>query len=100
MTWLESDRLTLTRLHIEWMPLFYLTECVAGLFGKNCVGNCSMTCGDPGVCDKVTGHCNGSCLAGWEGDMCENGKHVYKLYIYIYIYPFSNALRICFTSDF
>ena len=78
------------------MPLFYLTECVAGLFGKKCVGNCSMTCGDPGLCDKVTGHCNGSCLAGWEGDMCENGKHVYKFYIY----PISNALRICFNSDF
>ena len=86
MTWLELDSLTLTRLHIEWMPLFYLTECDAGLFGKNCVGNCSMTCGDPGVCDKVTGHCNGSCLAGWEGEMCENGKYVYRLYIYISVF--------------
>ncbi|XP_078327837.1 uncharacterized protein LOC111111750 [Crassostrea virginica] len=47
-------------------------ECSAGVFGKDCAGNCSMTCGDPGVCDKVTGHCNGSCLPGWEGDMCQN----------------------------
>ncbi|XP_078330382.1 uncharacterized protein LOC111112904 [Crassostrea virginica] len=46
-------------------------ECADGLFGNNCVENCSMTCGHPGVCHKVTGHCNGSCLAGWEGDMCE-----------------------------
>ena len=56
------------------------------MFGTNCVENCSMTCGDPGVCDKVTGHCNGSCLPGWEGDMCENGKYVCK----IHRYPITN----------
>ena len=38
-----------------------------------------MTCGDPGVCDKVTGHCNGSCLPGWEGNMCQNGNNLYKI---------------------
>ena len=38
-----------------------------------------MTCGDPGVCDKVTGHCNGSCLPGWEGKMCQNGNDLYKI---------------------
>ena len=53
---------------------FYFTECSAGVFGKDCAENCSMTCGDPGVCDKVTGHCNGSCVSGCEGDMCLNGK--------------------------
>nr|XP_022309926.1 multiple epidermal growth factor-like domains protein 6 [Crassostrea virginica] len=46
-------------------------ECSAGVFGKDCAENCSMTCGDPRVCDKVTGHCNGSCLPGWEGNMCQ-----------------------------
>nr|XP_022304590.1 multiple epidermal growth factor-like domains protein 10 isoform X2 [Crassostrea virginica] len=46
--------------------------CAAGLYGSNCSKNCSMTCGNPGVCHKDTGHCNGSCLAGWEGDMCDN----------------------------
>ena len=56
----------------------YLTECAAGLFGNNCSKNCSLTCGNPGVCHKVTGHCNGRCLAGWEGYMCENGKYVFK----------------------
>ena len=53
---------------------FVFTECSAGVFGKDCAENCSMTCRDPGVCDKVTGHCNGSCLPGWEGDMCDNGN--------------------------
>ena len=75
------------------MPLIYLAECAAGLFGNNCVENCSMTCGDPGVCDKVTGHCNRSCLAGWEGNMCQNGKYVCK----IQMHPIdSTALRVIF----
>ena len=65
---------------------FYLTGCVPGMFGNNCVENCSSTCGDPGVCDKVNGHCYGSCLPGWEGDMCENGKYVCK----IHMYPITN----------
>ncbi|XP_078328398.1 uncharacterized protein LOC111111981 [Crassostrea virginica] len=47
-------------------------ECAVELFGNNCYNNCSLTCGNPGVCHKVTGHCNGSCLPGWEGDMCQN----------------------------
>ena len=78
------------------VALLYLTECVVGFFGDNCVENCSKMCGDPGVCDKVTGHCNGSCLAGWEGVMCQNGKCVRKLYMY----PNSNALSVIFTFDF
>ena len=57
-----------------------------------------MTCGDPGVCDKVTGHCNGSCLAGWEGDMCQNGNTCVKK---LYMYPIdSNALYVIFSFYF
>ena len=59
---------------IECQCGFCFTECSPGVFGKDCVENCSMTCGDPGICDKVTGHCYGSCLPGWEGDMCQNGN--------------------------
>ena len=60
---------------------FYFTECSAGVLAKYCVENCSMTCGDIRVCDKLTRHCNGSCLPGWEGDMCQNGINLYKIMI-------------------
>ncbi|XP_078330395.1 uncharacterized protein LOC144624463 [Crassostrea virginica] len=40
-------------------------DCPKGLYGSNCSQNCSMTCGDPGRCDIVTGHCNGGCQVGW-----------------------------------
>ncbi|XP_078328062.1 uncharacterized protein LOC111112519 [Crassostrea virginica] len=46
-------------------------DCPSGLYGSNCSQNCSMTCGDPGYCDIMTGHCNGGCQVGWTGVMCE-----------------------------
>ena len=49
------------------------------MFGKDCAENCSMTCVDSGVCDNVTGHCTGSCLPGWEGDMCQIGNSLYTI---------------------
>ncbi|XP_078330365.1 uncharacterized protein LOC111113866 [Crassostrea virginica] len=48
-------------------------DCPSGLYGSNCSQNCSMTCGDPGNCDIMTGHCNGGCQVGWTGIMCEKG---------------------------
>ena len=80
------------------MPMWIsFTECPDGLFGKNCVKNCSMTCGDPGVCDKVTGHCNGSCLPGWEGDMCQNGNYLYKTMFITSGYPSVTIyILVCF----
>ncbi|XP_078328063.1 uncharacterized protein LOC144623506 [Crassostrea virginica] len=46
-------------------------DCPSGLYGSNCSQNCSVTCGDPGRCDIMTGHCNGGCQVGWTGAMCE-----------------------------
>ena len=54
-------------------------DCPEGLYGSKCSQNCSMTCGDPGRCDIMTGHCNGGCQVGWTGAMCEKG---YQLTIY------------------
>ena len=51
-------------------------DCQEGLYGRNCLQNCSMTCGDPGRCDMRTGHCNGGCQVGWTGAMCETGYHL------------------------
>ncbi|XP_078328061.1 uncharacterized protein LOC111112074 [Crassostrea virginica] len=63
-------------------------ECDAGLYGNNCSKNCSLTCENPGVCHKVTGHCNGSCLAGSEGDMCENVPKLFQSVQYMTIVSF------------
>ncbi|XP_078320780.1 uncharacterized protein LOC144621431 [Crassostrea virginica] len=49
-------------------------ECSLGLYGVNCLQNCSLTCGIPGNCDRKTGYCNGGCQRGWKGVMCEEGK--------------------------
>ncbi|XP_078328051.1 uncharacterized protein LOC144617685 [Crassostrea virginica] len=50
--------------------------CPEGFFGRNCSQDCSLTCGDPGRCDIMTGHCNGGCQVGWTGAMCEKGYHL------------------------
>ena len=54
--------------------LFFFLECPLGVYGTNCLENCSLTCGHPGKCDRVTGHCNGGCQRGWTGVGCEEGK--------------------------
>ena len=54
----------------------FFLDCPEGLYGSNCRQNCSLTCGDPGKCDKLTGHCNGGCQVGWTGAMCEKGYHL------------------------
>ncbi|XP_078330374.1 uncharacterized protein LOC111112521 [Crassostrea virginica] len=48
-------------------------ECSKGFHGVNCMGNCSLTCGLPGNCNRIAGHCNGGCQRGWTGVMCEKG---------------------------
>ena len=58
------------------MVYLSVIECSDGQHGYNCVEKCSLTCGDPGKCDKITGHCIGECRAGWTGDMCEKGKEI------------------------
>ena len=55
-----------------------------------------MTCGDPGVCDKVTGHCNGSYPPGWEGDMCQNSNNLYKIMFITLGYPSVAIYALCF----
>lgn len=56
------------------MVSFVFTECTAGIYGYNCLNNCSNNCGVPGACDRVTGHCDGKCQTGWQGDTCESGN--------------------------
>ena len=54
------------------------TECSNGFYGYNCEETCSLTCGVPGECDRITGSCNGRCLVGWKGSMCEHGNYCVK----------------------
>ena len=54
--------------------IVFLSECSVGFYGVNCLQNCSMTCGLPGDCHRITGYCNGGCQRGWTGVMCEEGK--------------------------
>lgn len=54
--------------------VLYSLECSHGMYGHNYLGNCIMTCKVPERCDRITGHCNDGCQAGWTGFWCEEGK--------------------------
>ena len=67
------------------MPLTWLLaliECSEGFYGYNCEEKCSLTCKIPGRCDRIIGRCNGSCLVGWMGSMCNQGKHCMKNHVF------------------
>ena len=53
-----------------------LTECPVGLYGANCEEFCSSNCREERVCDKVTGHCEGGCQAGWTQPKCDLSMYV------------------------
>ena len=83
----------------QYLIYFFFPECSRGLYGVNCLQDCSMTCGISGNCDRITGYCQGGCQRGWTGVRCEEGKYyinkksfismylhiVYKLHIIVLI---------------
>ena len=52
-----------------------LTECDVGLYGTNCERFCNHNCKKPGICEKVTGECEGGCQTGWKNVQCDQGKN-------------------------
>lgn len=53
-----------------------LTECLDGLYGNGCQGNCSTTCVVSGRCDSMTGQCIGGCQIGWKQPKCDASRNM------------------------
>lgn len=74
-------------LQLFLFSLLFSAECKKGFYGYTCKETCSMTCGNPGICDRITGHCSGGCRAGWTGLLCDEGN-ILVIYICLYVCAF------------
>lgn len=58
------------------MFVFIIVACGSGLYGEDCMHQCSPNCNEGNTCDRFTGQCIGGCKPGWTGTMCDQGKYV------------------------
>jgi hypothetical protein len=55
-----------------------IVGCPSGFYGMNCVDRCSINCGVPERCDRISGQCDGDCQSGWRGILCDTSKVLLK----------------------
>lgn len=48
--------------------------CFVGIYGFQCLYNCSENCLNILICNNINGFCDGVCVIGWGGDLCNIGK--------------------------
>ena len=72
--------------------------CPSNRYGNNCQENCSINCGVPERCDRITGHCEGGCQEGWKGSRCDSKEGIFIMVVTqcsftyaSYMYPFNSV---------
>lgn len=58
------------------LQTYSVVECPIGHYGKNCIHNCSKNCNLTSRCDRRTGQCEGGCITGWTGSMCNHRRFI------------------------
>ena len=61
---------------------YFLQGCPRGVFGDDCINNCSLHCKVPMECDRDTGRCFDGCQSGWGDPTCNTGTSLLLLYCF------------------
>lgn len=52
----------------------FISECINGYYGNDCINQCSVNCDVTSRCEKSTGQCDEGCIPGLRGIMCNQSK--------------------------
>lgn len=67
------------------MIIVHFTACPHGVYGINCEDKCSINCGVPGQCDRVTGECEKGCQVGWKGSTCDKSTRFRVFFVFFFM---------------
>lgn len=68
------------------MFVFIIVVCGSGLYGEDCMHQCSPNCNEGNACDRFTGQCIGGCKPGWRGFVCDQRKSFDDVLCPLYTY--------------
>ena len=64
------------------ISISFLQGCPQGVFGDDCMENCSLHCKIPMECDRVTGRCFNGCQSGWGDPTCNTSISEFLLFCF------------------
>lgn len=70
-------------------------ECDDGIYGYNCVNNCSGHCINNSPCNKQTGQCDKGCNPGYTNSKCNKGKYTSLITLNVCVKHTLAGLIVC-----
>ena len=72
---------TSEEMHVRCPNTFYMnyySACTVSRYGYDCRHKCSINCGVPERCDRVTGQFERGCQVGWSLPTCHQSNYLFN----------------------